>query len=91
MTKNKQPFIILNNQPIPWSVWGRLKKKCINEYEAGMCLYRVRDKEKIVPYLLAGIRGGWIYTPKAAEEQDGQRAAKEWVEKNVLGYIDGVI
>jgi len=80
-----KPFTIINGQPIPWSVWVKLRKKCVDEYEAALCLYRCRNKEKIVPYIMQGIRQQWIYKVTLDEEQHPAKA-KTWVESNILHY-----
>ena len=86
----KQSAYIINGQTVPWSVVGMLMKKCQTPYETALCLYRAREKEKIVPYIICGIRKGWIFNVTLDEEQHPEKA-KAWIEKNTLRYEEFLI
>jgi hypothetical protein len=82
----KPPAFIINGQPIPGSIWGRLLKLSETRYEAGLFIYRARNARSIVPYIMNGLKTKTLFNVRL-EEEGSHASITKWIEEYILKYV----
>jgi hypothetical protein len=83
MGENKIAFRI-NNQDIPGWCWGRVLKVCHNDrLEAGRVFYRARRADKIVKWIMSGIKSGYALRPCTDEYENGG-VVRGWIDQYIF-------
>ena len=60
-----------------------IKKAGGDPYKAGLAIYRAKDKNDMVRWIMAGIKQGYVWKP-CADEDNRPKVVKAWLEKYIF-------
>ena len=90
MVKNSDIAFTILKQPIPYSFYMKVWKRCDKDpYKAGRVFYRAMAAKarRAIPWIVRGLKEGYAFKPCKDEEDNGGQVTA-WVDRVVNKYKD---